>query len=205
MKSLRAFTLIELLVVITIIAILASIAAPVFNSVQRKAQQTKALSNAKQIGLACKLYALDEDGNFPAGAGNSSDTFNNQLIAGGYMPNEEIFFVQGEYYSGGKLLLTKDGALAAAENGWGYNPGMADTDYPQNALIFTRPASATAFVEAGNLTTPGGVWDGRVIVVNIDYSGTVERVVSGDVQRGHGDTTQESILGIGGTAAELPE
>ncbi|HWB59848.1 MAG TPA: type II secretion system protein, partial [Chthoniobacteraceae bacterium] len=44
-KSKLAFTLIELLVVITIIAILAGIALPVFTSVKVKGNQTKALSN----------------------------------------------------------------------------------------------------------------------------------------------------------------
>ena len=57
-----AFTLIELLVVITIIAILASIALPAFTSVQQKGKQTKALSNAKQIAIALRLYASDHDG-----------------------------------------------------------------------------------------------------------------------------------------------
>ncbi len=64
-NSNNAFTLIELLVVISIIAVLASIALPVFTSVQERGFQTKDLSNAKQIGLACKLYAADHDGLFP--------------------------------------------------------------------------------------------------------------------------------------------
>ena len=55
-KTTSAFTLIELLVVITIIAILASIALPVFNGVTERANQTKDLSNAKQIGIALKLF-----------------------------------------------------------------------------------------------------------------------------------------------------
>jgi hypothetical protein len=50
-------------VVIAIIAVLASIALPVLNSPER-GSQTKDLSNAKQIALACKLFAADNDGNF---------------------------------------------------------------------------------------------------------------------------------------------
>ena len=60
-----AFTLIELLVVISIIAILAGIALPVFGEVQIRGAQTKALSNAKQVGTACKLFAMDYSGNYP--------------------------------------------------------------------------------------------------------------------------------------------
>ncbi len=65
-KNNSAFTLIELLVVITIIAILASIALPVFNGVTERANQTKDLSNAKQIGIAAKLFASDNNGFYPS-------------------------------------------------------------------------------------------------------------------------------------------
>ena len=64
-NSVAAFTLIELLVVISIIAVLAGIALPVYTTVQERGAQTKDLSNAKQIALACKLYATDNDGKFP--------------------------------------------------------------------------------------------------------------------------------------------
>jgi prepilin-type N-terminal cleavage/methylation domain-containing protein len=203
-KRNQGFTLIELLVVITIIAILASIAAPVFNSVQRKAQQTKALSNAKQIGLACKLFALDNDGIFPNDTGaNATVVFAADLINGGYIPNEEIFFVTGDHSADDvKLALVKDGTLATTENGWGYNRGFSDTDYPQAALVFTQPASATAFQERGNTNKAGGVWDGKAIVANIDYSATVENIPTGGIiVRGHGDSTDETILGFGSSTA----
>src|SRR5271154_6245997 len=61
----NAFTLIELLVVISIIAILAGIALPAFTTVQIKGRQTAALSNVKQILLACRLFSSDNNGSFP--------------------------------------------------------------------------------------------------------------------------------------------
>src|SRR4051812_17057298 len=100
-----AFTLIELLVVIAIIAVLASIALPVFSSVQERGAQTKDLSNAKQIALACKLYAADNDGKFPDKDGTSAadpqpalattDT-SNKAYAGlvpNYLPTEKLFYL----------------------------------------------------------------------------------------------------------------
>src|SRR5450432_480929 len=101
-QSSRAFTLIELLVVISIIAILAGIALPVFSSVQVKGAQTKALSNAKQIGLAMKIFATDNNGNYPSytlvsgkpgvAPVSDSNTAFAQLIPD-YIPGEDIFWL----------------------------------------------------------------------------------------------------------------
>jgi len=61
----KGFTLIELLVVIAIIAILAAILFPVFARARAKAQESKCLSNVKQLALANVMYAGDWDGRLP--------------------------------------------------------------------------------------------------------------------------------------------
>src|SRR5689334_7244040 len=61
----QAFTLIELLVVIGIIAILAAILFPVFAQAREKARNSSCISNLKQIGVACNMYAQDYDERLP--------------------------------------------------------------------------------------------------------------------------------------------
>ena len=104
-----AFTLIDLLVVISIIAILAGIALPVFGEVQIRGAQTKALSNAKQVGTACKLFAMDYQGSFPqwpkgadgapdkAGTAVDSNAVLETLIPD-YLPDKGVFSIQKSAY-----------------------------------------------------------------------------------------------------------
>jgi prepilin-type N-terminal cleavage/methylation domain-containing protein/prepilin-type processing-associated H-X9-DG protein len=59
------FTLVELLVVIGIIAVLVSILLPSLNRAREAANQTKCLSNLRQLGLAFVMYVNENKGVFP--------------------------------------------------------------------------------------------------------------------------------------------
>jgi len=61
----HCFTLIELLVVIAIIAILAAMLLPALSAARSRAQATQCLSNLKQIGVACTMYAQSNIDYYP--------------------------------------------------------------------------------------------------------------------------------------------
>ena len=63
----RAFTLIELLVVIAILAILAALLLPALATAREKGRKAVCVSNLRQVGLAIRSYADDNEGRIPYG------------------------------------------------------------------------------------------------------------------------------------------
>ncbi len=196
----NAFTLIELLVVISIIAILACIALPVFGEVQVRGAQTKALSNAKQVGTACKLFAMDYSGNYPrwtdmtqnppVPADTSGLTDSNSVLRTllpDYITDETIFWnPKAAGYCNktppdNRIGTTTGGgqggrALDRGENGWGYVAGLSDTSNARWPLIAD---GAPAGVYDTDESKPGGVWRGKkAILIRVDISGSVETLFS---------------------------
>jgi prepilin-type N-terminal cleavage/methylation domain-containing protein len=173
-----AFTLIELLVVMAIIAILVSIALPVFVGILERGQQTKDLSNAKQIGLGLKLYATDNDGKFPTNvSAQGSNTAFAQLIPT-YIPTEKIFYLAKSAWTPklpDEVFTDSATTLAAGENNFAYVNDLTDTSNPNYPIIADGFVSGTPGTYTSDETAKGGVWKGKkAIVIRCDISGAVE-------------------------------
>jgi prepilin-type N-terminal cleavage/methylation domain-containing protein len=185
--SRRGFTLIELLVVIVIIAALAALTAPMVIRQRKKADQTEAVSNARQIGLA--LFEFEtEYGTFPdsltatavataTGAtgsipvATSNDRFR-QMVQSGIVGSESIFYSKTAYTvkKVDDIISPIARACGAGEVGFGMivganGVGLSAVGNP------SRPIVATPFVAgfAGNAFDPD-FYDGKAVVLKLDNS-----------------------------------
>lgn len=202
--SLRAFTLVELLVVITIIAVLAGIALPVFNKVQEKAKALQDGNNLRQLGVATIAFASDNDGDLLVSSADTSIKWTN-LLRTTYVKDNGAFLSPFD-------KRPKNGDIAAdgAPVSYGVNSeilggtdakNMDDPKYPSQ-LILMAPAQESKGVFKGIFSTPvtltklsnpevdGGTHQGgrRLKVVMLD--GHVEDL---EMKKFKDDTTADGI------------
>ena len=194
----QAFTLIELLVVISIIAILAGIALPVFGEVKIRGDQTKALSNAKQIGTACKIYATDNNGIYPhlatypttsaptATNTEASSSSSANLVLGilipDYLPDRNIFVNAKSAFTKKYQSAQAAEGLPVNTNEWAYVCGLSDTSNSRWPLLGDgfKPGSESDPVYVLDEAAPGGIWKGKkAVVIRVDGSGAVETLKTG--------------------------
>jgi len=228
-KNSAAFTLIELLIVITIIAVLAGIALPAYNGVKERGDQTKDLSNAKQIALALRQFAIDNNGAYPnkqpdaAAKGdysaaaatapvNSNEAF--WWLFPNYLQTEQIFAVTGSAYTPSNpdnkidnpATTGKVDTLKAGENTYAYVSGLSDTSnstFPLIADGFATGSTPANPVYVTQKAQKGGVWSGKkAVVVLCDSSGQLMRVDPANLYVTRTDSTGAKVNMFKGVAAD---
>jgi len=196
LKTRRGFTLVELLVVIVIIASLAGLTAPMVIRQRKKADQTEATSNARQIGLA--LFEFETDfGSFPGtssltelntvggpyvgvtvkgAAGGNSNGYFKQLMQAGMTQSEAMFYAKTPLSKKPDGDISTDAkALAAGEVGFGYitngpGVGMSTSGNPARAVV------ATPLIADGS-KFDAEPYDKNAVILRIDNSATSIKIV----------------------------
>ncbi|MDI1314840.1 type II secretion system protein [Prosthecobacter sp.] len=188
-KRNHAFTLIELLVVITIIAILAGLAVPTYNAVQTIANQTRGVSNARQIIVAMKLFSKDHSSQYPdtvanpltgSLAQNANDAFR-LMIQERIVTDERIFGCPAGFNPDNNIGQGPNygSALMPGENHWAITGGQTDTAGGDMPLVFENPVSPTWpplwNADVPGQISPGRTWpSGKIIIGRNDGSVAVE-------------------------------
>ncbi len=144
MKRNKGFTLIELLVVIAIIAILASIIMVSLSSSKEKANDSKALSQLKQMQSQAELYTGNR-GNYQSGSdchaedGTLFSESNNGiggLLKGINLANSRCFDNPDGSWAVAVSISGGKGALCADST------GVVQSKTPSGAIVYTSPQDA---------------------------------------------------------------
>lgn len=190
-----AFTRAHLFIVVALIVVLLGLLIPVLTYVNYIGRETIALSNAKSIALALRLYASDHNGNYPTFTLHNgkptktpvtdSNTAFAQLFPV-YMEQEFTFWLKDSAFCSPNPpdeamdktpLDTPVHTLESGENEWAYVLGLNDNSNPAVPLVASGFYNPVTHTWSADRKQKGGVWWGRnAIIVHADSSGIVEIV-----------------------------
>jgi prepilin-type N-terminal cleavage/methylation domain-containing protein len=215
----RGFTLVELLVVIVIIAALAGLTAPMVIRQRKKADQTEAVNNARQIGVA--LFEFEtEYGSFPDAAtatavqaatdtelvaGNTANDRFRQMVRAGIAQSEPMFYAKTSYTKKPDGITVGDKALERGEVGFGIMVKSDDTalsaaNNPSAPIVMTPFATGLTGEKFDY-----DVYDGKAVILKLDNSVTSLPVIkaTGIVKINGVGLTESSTNSVWGTTTTV--
>ncbi len=173
-------TLVNCLVVAFVVLVAAGLTAPMVIRCPRKADQTEAVNNARQIGLALFEFQ-DEFGQMPNPATvemvrkttgttlnlgtRSSNDFFRQLLASRITESEPMFYARATGTHKPDGIVTGASALAKGECGFVYFAGATKESAP------SRPLVMTPLIPGTNRFDPDR-FDGKAVMLKADNSVT---------------------------------
>ena len=209
-RSTRALTIIEILVIIVVSVVLFGLMMPRFGGTSIRGPQTRALAQAKQIGLALKLYASDHNDAYPTDMGadgkplaDSNAAF--RVLFPTYTQSEKIFGNKASSYQTvlpDDLITPPAQLLRPGENVYAYIANLTDADDPAMPLVADGTDRTGAGTYVGDIAAYGGAWRGtKTIVIRLDNSGAVENLTGPAnarfVQQTLPDGTKRNLLAPG--------
>ncbi len=144
----KAFTLVELLLAIVLTVILLGLLQPTHCRARESARRANCMSNVRNIGLAFKQYAVDNNNSFPtivtSNNGITSTSVFLSLTNGGYLQPGKIYVCPSDkkkkpfkktFFSSGSFTEANNSYACVVANATGTN-GMTEAASSDQPLLF---------------------------------------------------------------------